>query len=60
MTICKILAEKTVGDKTVTAYENYDKFSNVPYYEIVVSQDSFAVEVIKTAKTTWKKRFRKI
>lgn len=58
MTFCKILSEMQNGKKTVTAIEEYEKFSSVPRYSVVVSVDGIAVDVIRTAKTTWKKRFR--
>ena len=58
MTFCKLLKETTLpnGD-TVSAYENIDKYTSVPYYEIVVARGSIAYEVIPCAKTTWRKRF---
>ena len=58
MTFCKILAETQNGKKAVTAIEEYEKFSSVPRYSVVVSVDGIAVDVIRAAKTTWKKRFR--
>ena len=60
MTPCNILAEKTKDGKQITAYKKYDKFSKSPRYEIVISKDGFATEIIKTAKTTWKRRFNEL
>lgn len=60
MTICKILATTKKENYTITVYENYDKFSSIPYYQIVIAKKGIAIEVIKTSKTTWKKRFNKL
>lgn len=60
MTFCKLLAEKETNGKTISAWENIDKYSSVPYYEITVSENGNAYEVIKTARTTWKKKFKEI
>lgn len=60
MTFCKQLKTAKIGSETITAYENYEKFSMVPYYEIIVAREEIAVEVIKTAKTTWRKKFNQI
>jgi hypothetical protein len=60
MTVCKLLAEKGKDGKTISAWENLDKYSRVPYYEITVSRDSIAYQVIKTARTTWKKKFKEV
>lgn len=60
MTFCKILKEAEKDGKTVTAYEKTEKYSAVPYYQIVISKDSRTIDVIKTAKTTWKKQFNKL
>lgn len=60
MTFCKVLAEGKRDGDTITAYEKYEKFSAVPTYEIVVSRDGIARLVFKTARTTWKKRFREM
>lgn len=60
MTFCKILKSAQVGKDTVEAYENYDKFGIVPYYEIVVSRDGIGYRVEKTAKTTWRRKFKQV
>lgn len=60
MTFCKVLKQSTIGPDTVTAYENYDKFCSVPYYEIVVSRDGIGYQVEKTAKTTWRRKFKEM
>lgn len=60
MTVCQLLAEKQIGKKTVSAWKNQDKFSNVWNYEICISEDGFCYETIKTAKTTWKRKFNSI
>lgn len=60
MTFCKVLKSATVGKDTVTAYENTDKYSTVPYYEIVVSRDGIGYHVEKTARTTWRKKFKEM
>lgn len=60
MTVCKVLAEKISGEYKIAAYENYDKDSRLPRYEIVKSKDGFGVEVVRAAKTTWKKRFNEL
>jgi hypothetical protein len=60
MTFCKVLATAERDGETVTAYENVDKFSSVKRYEIVVARESIAVQVIPTARTTWKKKFNEL
>lgn len=60
MTFCKVLAQKKVDDDTITAYELIDKYDAVPRYEIVISKDEIARLVIKTAKTTWKRKFNEL
>ena len=60
MTFCKILKSAQVGKDTVEAYECYDKFDLAPYYEIVVSRDGIGYQVEKTARTTWRKKFREM
>lgn len=60
MTFCKVLKQATIGGYTVTAYENTEKFCTVPYYEIVTDRDGIAVDVEKTAKSTWRRKFRQI
>ena len=58
MTICKVLAEKeTRNGRTITVTECADKPYFVPYYEIVESVDGIAINVTRTARTTWKKKF---
>ena len=60
MTFCKVLANAERDGETVTAYENVDKFSSVKRYEIVVSRGSVAIQVIPTARTTWKRKFNEL
>ena len=60
MTFCKVLAEKTSGEYKIVAYENHDKDSRLPRYEIVKSKDGFGVESVRAARTTWKKRFNEM
>lgn len=60
MTFCKQLKTAKIGSETITAYENYEKFSAVPYYEIIVSREEIAIDVIRTAKTTWKRKFKEL
>ena len=57
MTFCKLLAENKKDNISVSAWENTEKFSSVPSYEIYVSKDSIAFITAKAAKTTWKKKF---
>ena len=60
MTFCKVLATAQRDDDTVTAYEKTDYGCAVPSYEIVVSRGGFARLVEKTARTTWRKRFKEM
>lgn len=60
MTICKVLKTAEVGDVTITAYENWEKFSAVPHYSISLSKDSIGFTEVKTAKTTWKRKFAEL
>lgn len=57
MTFCKLLKAATVGEDTIEAYENYDKFDALPHYEVVISRNGIAYHVEKTAKTTWRRKF---
>jgi hypothetical protein len=62
MTFCKQLKSVSVGEVTVEAYEEAEKFSACSTYEIIVlrSVDGSVVEVEKTAKTTWKRKFLEV
>ena len=60
MTICKALAQGKNGSYDIIVYEKYEKFCENPYYEIVISRDSVAFLSERTARTTWKKRFKEI
>ena len=62
MTISKTLATATKDDKEYIALESYEKFSSVPHYEIVIGRvgSPLAEEVIKVARTTWKRKFQEI
>lgn len=60
MTFVKTLKQAEKNGKTITATENIGKFSNVPYYHIIISRDGIAEQIIQTAKTTWEKKFDKI
>lgn len=60
MTFCKILAETKKGNKAITAYEKTDKYNCLPEYEIVLSKNSIGYLVIKTAKTTWKRKYNEL
>ena len=61
MTFCKILKTAVKDGKTITAEEKTDKYSVLPYYQIVIADENgLAIDVIKTAKTTWKKQFNKL
>ena len=60
MTFYKTLKRENKNGQTVTAYEKYEKFSTVPEYEIVVSKDSLGYQVIPTARTTWKNKFKNV
>lgn len=60
MTICKALAQGKNGNDDVIVYEKYEKFCGSPYYEIVVARNGIAFLSERTAKTTWKKRFKEI
>ena len=61
MTFCKLLRQATLpnGD-IVEAYANTEKFETIAKYEIVVSRNGIAYDVIPCAKTTWRKRFNDI
>lgn len=60
MTICKVLKTAEKDGVTITAYENYEKFSAVPHYSISLSKDGIGFAEIKTAKTTWRKKFAEL
>lgn len=59
MTFCKILKEETTpSGKTISAYENIEKYETVPSYQIIISVDGIAVDVIPAARTTWARKFK--
>lgn len=60
MTICKVLAQGKNGNNDVIVYEKYEKYCSAPYYEIVIAFDGVEMLSERTAKTTWKKRFKEI
>ena len=60
MTTCKVLAQGKNGADDVIVYEKFEKFDSLPYYEIVVARDGLAYLCERTARTTWKRRFRQI
>lgn len=60
MTVCNLLAKKTKDGKKISAWKNYEKFSSTPCYEITISKDGIVLEEIKTARTTWKKKFNEL
>ena len=57
MTICKKLASAEKHGKEIEAWEKHDEYSLSPRYEITISRDGIAEDVIKAAKTTWKRKF---
>ena len=61
MTFCKELARQEMPNgRTVTAWENWDKFAAVPRYEVTVAREGIAEMVIPCARTTWRKKYREI
>lgn len=60
MTFCKTLASKKCGRYEVEAEECIEKYSSVPYYHILVCDGCVAFQVIPTARTTWRKKFKEV
>ena len=60
MTVCKCLAEKEIDGIVVSAMELLDKYDRAPHYEIYISKNGIAYQTVKTARTTWKKKFDQI
>ena len=60
MTFCVKLAEKTQGDYRISAWEETEKFETIPTYSIMIEKNDTVYEVIKCARTTWKRRFNAI
>lgn len=60
MTFYKTLATAEQDGKTITAYEKTEKYSTAKQYVITVARDSIAIEEIKTARTTWRKKFAEL
>ena len=60
MTFCKLLAETEKDGKNISAWENTEKFSAVPYYEIYVSENGIVLQTYKTARTTWKRKYKEL
>ena len=44
----------------VTAARKQEKFSNVWTYEIHVAKDGIGIEEIRTARTTWQRKYKAI
>ena len=55
MTFCELLAE----NGKVSAWKKTEKFSRSADYEIVIAENGVAFCVIPTARTTWKKAYKK-
>ena len=62
MTLCTPIATAAQDGIRVTAWERLKKFAALPDYSITVSHidDPHPMEEIKTARTTWKKRYKEI
>lgn len=60
MTFCKKLAQATKNGYDIEVWENTNKFESMPYYEITIGKNGIAYDVIKTAKTTWKRKFKEL
>ena len=60
MTLCKQLASAKKDGYDISVYESIDKFETVSRYEITIEKDGIAYDVIKTAKTTWKRKFKEL
>lgn len=60
MTFCKTLAEVVKDEQTISAVELWDKFDAAPHYEIYLSRNGIVYDVHKTAKTTWKRKFKEL
>lgn len=58
MTFCKVLAQGKNGPDDIIVYECFDYNCPVPYYQIVISRDGIARLVERTARTTWRKKFK--
>ena len=57
MTFCEKLASGKAGKYDISAWKLTDKDSRAARYEISISADGIELYSVKTAKTTWKKRF---
>ena len=57
MTFCDRLMSRKKGEKIITAWRLMDKNAQTFRYEITVSVDGIAQEAIKTARTTWRRKF---
>lgn len=61
MTFCKLLKKTSLpnGD-TVEAYARTEKFESTATYQVVISRNGIAYDVIPCAKSTWRKRFASV
>lgn len=57
MTLSQTLKQTTTNGYDITARIRTDKHSLFTEYEITVSKNDYAVEVIPAARTTWNKKY---
>ena len=63
MTFSNELKRAKIGNKTLVATENYDKFSDVPYYQVYIVPENGLVHtgnIYTCGKTTWRKKFAEL
>lgn len=61
MTFCEVLARSPLGDgREVIASKEVDAWTGRVSYAVMVCRGSVAYEVIRTARTTWKKKFAEV
>lgn len=63
MTFTKELKRAKLGNKTLVATENYDKFSDVPHYQVYIMPEDGLIhtgDIYTCGKTTWRKKFAEL
>lgn len=62
MTVCQKLDSREKNGVSYTAWALLDKYTARPRYEITVANvgSSYAYAVIKTARTTWRKKLAEL
>lgn len=60
MTFCECLKEETIGDITISAYKEIDKYESTERYVVYKDRCGVVTDYVKCAKSTWLKTWKKM